>query len=199
MKFSIVEYLSTDNGDADGVTSSTHAIKNGDVSLVDNFVEIKIDKYHLLSHSLIEIARTFIHEAIHTNLAILRVSPQDASEITGTFSSEEFATLLGDIQDGGHNFMANYYLPQFSEAIEEAVVELYDESRIEDISGLSIGANDGTIVDDFNWEHFYEYFPWSGLEKTDKFNSDIKSITTKKNLYEGYTQAARMFGKNCSN
>ncbi len=200
VKFEIQDNLQC--GDAENPNGCTTAIiesvDGNPTSIKNNLITISIDKTHLETSSFIDIAKTIIHEAIHANITLLQVKDKSlALPLTYSHSADTFAYILKErFNNDDHIFMANYYIPTMSAILKSVMPLLYSPERIQQILDRTIidmtGSGLGEL-EKFNFEHFYEHYPWSGLHKTSEFAANFV-IQRDYALYIGYVLIAREFG-----
>jgi len=166
---SIPEILIDFFGD-DALNNVTFDVKedlvcNGNISatgcttpLGGNDYKIDIDKDYITDSNTptIFLAQTLVHEAIHANLyAAVKKLNNGATPTDTSFESlyEDYRQLQG----WQHDYIADHYTGIMQEAIKEVHPNL----------------NDGQFFDwyednaDWNWDEFYEYISYRGLDDTD--------------------------------
>ncbi len=167
----------------------------------DKLITITFDSDKLQLNSFISVARTIIHEAIHANLALLKIEDEDATlPYNSEFTVEVFADLLLErFGASDHLFMANYYRPILRQNLQEILPLLYLQTRIDEIGIEPVSYTDENDVIEFlenwNWNNFWQYFPWAGLHNTTEFMGQIGTNTLYNKLFEAYYDKAQKFGR----
>jgi hypothetical protein len=185
VKFLIVEDLVVDSLEANGSTS--YSIFTGENALVNNSITIKIDKAYLETQPLIRVAKTIVHEVVHTHLALVNINSPLAT-VVGKYSAVDFANLLDthfETDEEEHNFIAQHYIPTISSAVEEILPLLEDQDRLDYIGSLPLfyGTENASF---WNWNDFYKYLSWVGLNATELFKSKIKDDPVVNSFYSFY-------------
>ena len=163
VKFTIVEGLVVEEHDPNG--STEYSINTGENALVNNLITIKIDKAYLETQPLIRVAKTIVHEVVHTHLALLYINSPYVTQI-GDYSPEEFAALLDEVfenDEAEHEFIAQHYIPTMSKAVEEILPLVEPQRKIEYLDTIFLFDEIGTNLGEWDWSDFYKYLSWSGL------------------------------------
>lgn len=156
--------------------STTYGIIKDSQELADNMITIKVDKEYLEEQPLVTIAKTIIHETVHVQMALL-MTGNEAGNFPGTINEGEIATFYEDFfqnENEEHNFIANKYLPTIKNEVQELMPVFETQDKISYISSLNL-YNGSTLLEQWDWDHFYAIISLRGLESTDFFNTFINN------------------------
>ena len=158
----------------------------------NNEIEVWLKDTYVNSSSMVEIARTLIHESIHAQIFMAVKYPNEAYS-----SDANFADLWKRYQELGkqaqHNVMAE---SSYIAIIAKGVEEYHKNNRTVFEANLR---NSGKL-DGFNYAEFYNSLAWVGLQKTNKYNENqsTDSLWTKR-IQDYLGLALNNDTNNCSN
>ena len=178
--FNVVENLNCGgNSNASGCTTPL----GGDAYRID----IDLGYINDPSTPTIFLAQTLIHESIHANLfAAVKalnngIIPEDI----------RFASLYEDyrgLKNWSHEFMADHYTQIMQDALREVHPLLNDDQFLNNYDNNTI----------WNWDDFYEYVSFRGLNETDAGDEYYNNNEVKINLYEPDAESLSTKIPNCN-
>lgn len=177
--FNVVENLNCNgNTNASGCTTPL----DGDAYRID----IDLDYINNINTPTIFLAQTLVHEAIHANLfaAVKKlnygISPSDTS-FEGLY--EEYRKL----QNWQHEYMADHYTGIMQDALREVHPLLNDSIFLNNYDNNSL----------WDWDEFYEYMSFRGLEDTQAGSEYFNDNSNSPELYSYDAEAFSTKNPNC--
>ena len=171
------------------------ASKHANSQMKDNKIIVTLNQSYINSCSMVELARTLIHESIHAELSV------KVAKLEGYFGKDmmldkEFSDLwskykiLKDLDQQQHNLMAENYINTIAKGVE--AYHMNNRAEFEETRSTQIGE------EWFNYDEFYKSIAWVGLDKTSQYTEKSKD-TDWKTKYDRYRVRANSWDtKSCN-
>lgn len=93
--------------------------------------------------------------------------------------------------------MSDHMIPQFKIILSEIVNDLLSAQDLANLNIATITDSNNTIIENFDFQHFYASLAYEGLHNTSSYLSNIANnpIETRKHIQ--YNNYARTSSKNC--
>ena len=140
-----------------------------------------------LNRSKLDIARTLLHEMIHSELFGMVVQAgryEDLLQFAENYEGEDpfqelweyydqYGSYIADENPGWqHEFMADYYIQYIASGLEKLAPFLMSEASYEYWTGVDFcPSQDLQNCEEWNWNDFYTAMAWAGLKETDEWNT----------------------------
>ena len=154
-------------------------------------ITIKISKQILspdgtMQQTKIENAKTILHECIHAYLLTITTYP-----LVGMDLAEVMNKVL-PTPDGQHDFMYNNMLPVMTKVLGEIrdLVTTAPKRAVLETYTMHPTVNPLTSTP-FNWQEFYKYLSYSGLDETFGFKNDFPLNSDLLRLNRNYIDAGK--------
>ena len=186
VKFEIVDRVFEDNNPR---KKEVHATTSQDPTT--NIITIKISKQILtagttMSQTKIENAKTILHECIHAYLFIKAGNPA-----TGV----DFVKLLNSMYPTAneqHDFMYNNMVPTMKKVLGEIRDFVTTDSKRAVLETYTMHPTINPLTSTpFNWQEFYKYLSYSGLDETFGFKRDFPLNSDLLRLNRNYIDAGK--------
>jgi hypothetical protein len=186
VKFEIVDRVFEDNNPR---KKEVHATTSQDPTT--NIITIKISKQILtagttMSQTKIENAKTILHECIHAYLFVKAGNPA-----TGV----DFVKLLNSMYPTAneqHDFMYNNMVPTMQKVLGEIRDFVTTDSKRAVLETYTMHPTINPLTSTpFNWQEFYKYLSYSGLDETFGFKRDFPLNSDLLRLNRNYIDAGK--------
>ena len=155
----------------------------------NNEIEVWLKDSYVNSCSMVELARTLIHESIHAQIFMVAKYPNEAYS-----SDANFADLWKRYQDLGkqaqHNVMAE---SSYIAIIAKGLEEYHKNNR----SAFEANLAERRLLEGFNYTEFYSNLAWYGLHKTQAFIQKMNNQDWYSKFNESLKQALNKDTSEC--
>ncbi|WP_162014347.1 SprT-like domain-containing protein [Kordia algicida OT-1] len=213
LTFVMVDTLSRSSAGRTDKMPGTNPTRNTQTGIVNLHLRIRISKEYMENYSAIAVAKTILHETIHSYLMVKHVNCNQGTpidEIIEELNNKSFEELMeyyfNNACDGQeqHEFMYDKMLPVFRNILSSIRDELIPPAHVEaaelDDTFINESNPNGDTVA-FNWNEFYKYLSLQGLQNTNYFANNILNNPHKYSNYLRYADeyGRFLFEKDCIN
>ncbi|WP_445457225.1 hypothetical protein [Flavobacterium sp. HNIBRBA15423] len=96
-----------------------------------------------------------------------------------------------------HNFMSQHMIPVFKNILSEIVNDLLSPSDIADFNITPITDANGTVIENFDFMHFYKYITYEGLHNSQSYMNNINNNPIELRKHLEYNRNGRNTSKDC--
>ena len=151
-----------------------------------------------LEKANILIAKTIIHEYLHAylNLKYLDANLGTSLSFLSNLELEELMYYYFT-PTTEHNFMSQHMIPVFQNILSEIVNNLLSAQNTNDLNNTPITEANGTVIENFDFMHFYKYLAFEGLHNSQSYMNNINNNPIEKRKHEEYNRLAKTTSKDC--